>query len=200
MRVLNTPISVASQSLGHLQVICKPDLSVRLTDTEFANFLRQQYENTRRIVRYAGIDQSTLVEELVHDSFLSLMEKYRDKSLEELKALLYVIARNKVRDVQRRNKAAIRTISINPQETNTEGDSYDLLALYEDRQDAPDLLLERNQMLETLNRIVQSMPPRQREAFMGHIIERCNAEDLARRMGCQPGTIKTHIRRAMALL
>jgi RNA polymerase sigma-70 factor (ECF subfamily) len=60
----------------------------------------------------------------------------------------------------------------------------------------PRKLLEQSQLIGLLEKAIESLPPRQREAFLLRYWEEMDVTETAKVMGCSEGSVKTHCSRA----
>ncbi len=65
------------------------------------------------------------------------------------------------------------------------------------RQDGPDVELEQRERVELVNRILDELPLRQREAILLRFFERMSVEETAEAMGCAGGTVKALVFQAL---
>ena len=91
------------------------------------------------------------------------------------------------------------------EEIFAEGDDTDPLELIESEagttaaESSADKV-ERSQMLEILEREIEKLPTRQREAFLMRYWEEMDVAETAAAMGCSEGSVKTHCFRAIQTL
>ncbi len=60
----------------------------------------------------------------------------------------------------------------------------------------PSEQLERSQVLESIEKALQKLPLRQRQAFLLRYWEEMDVAEAAKIMGCSEGSVKTHCSRA----
>ncbi len=131
-----------------------------------------------------------------------LAEKYGDKPAEELPMLFQRILQNTIRDYYRRQKVrnAWTTLftGLQSKQLDEEFDPLDKLS-DEDNQSAPaqpDVELNQQQILNAIEQALQTLPLRQREAFLLRYWEGFDTAEAASAMGCSEGSVKTHCSRA----
>ncbi len=131
-----------------------------------------------------------------------LAEKYGDKPVEEFPMLFQRILQNTIRDYYRRQKVrnAWTTLfsGLQSKQLDEEFDPLDTLT-DEDNQSAPtkpDAALNQQQTLKAIERALQTLPLRQREAFLLRYWEGFDTTETAAAMGCSEGSVKTHCSRA----
>jgi len=138
--------------------------------------------------------------DIVQDTMLKLAEKYGDKPLEELPMLFQRILQNTIRDFYRRQK--VRSLwttllsSFTPAD-DEDGDPLETLQAHEGSNIAtPHGSLEQSQVLAIIEKEIEKLPPRQRQAFLMRYWEDMDIAETAAAMGCSEGSVKTHCSRA----
>ncbi len=138
--------------------------------------------------------------DIVQDAMLKLAEKYGDKPVAELPMLFQRILQNTIRDFYRRQK--VRSLwttllsSFAPAD-DADGDPLETLQVHEGSNiQTPHASLEQSQVLAAIEKEVQKLPPRQREAFLMRYWEDMDIAETATAMGCTEGSVKTHCSRA----
>jgi RNA polymerase sigma-70 factor (ECF subfamily) len=141
--------------------------------------------------------------DIVQDSMLKLAEKYGAKPPAELPMLFQRILQNTIRDYYRRYKVrATWTTQLSSmlrgKEEGDEADPLESLAPGEGSAQAlgPLDLLEKSQLIVSIEDELKKLPPRQREAFLLRYWEELNVAETAQAMGCSEGSVKTHCSRA----
>jgi RNA polymerase sigma-70 factor (ECF subfamily) len=139
--------------------------------------------------------------DIVQDAMTKLAEKYGAKPAEELPMLFQRILQNTIRDFYRRQKvrSAWTTLlsALVPARAEEDYDPLDTLETEgESGQDGPHEQLERAQVIEMIEKELQRLPPRQREAFLLRYWEELDVAETAAVMGCSEGSVKTHCSRA----
>ena len=171
------------------------------TEKELATFL---VEVERRAFKQAvfAVRDEHLALDLVQDAMLKLAEKYAAKPLAELPLLFQRILQNTIRDYYRRQK--VRSLwttllsSLGGKQDEEEHDPLDTLEVGE----SPGALLgpaqelERSQVIHLIEQGLESLPARQREAFLLRYWEELDVQETASAMGCSEGSVKTHCSRA----
>lgn len=145
-------------------------------------------------------EQSAL--DIVQDAMLKLSEKYAQRPLGELPLLFQRILQNTIRDFYRRQK--VRSLWTMPISSLFGGDAdedHDPLETLEVSQGSegmqpPAEQLERAQVLESIEKALQNLPLRQRQAFLLRYWEEMDVAQAAKVMGCSEGSVKTHCSRA----
>lgn len=145
-------------------------------------------------------DESAL--DVVQDAMLKLSDKYADKPAAELPLLFQRILANAINDFFRRQK--VRNLwttlfsSLNYDDENGESDPLETLEAEEgsNRAESAADRVSREQILNIIDKEIQRLPRRQREAFLMRYWEDMDVAETAAAMGCSEGSVKTHCSRA----
>ena len=132
-----------------------------------------------------------------------LIEKYADKPPGELPLLFQRILQNTIRDFYRRQKTrSLWTTlfsSLIPR-NESENEEYDPLETLQPEGASnpgdPYTQLEQSQLIGLIEKTIETLPPRQREAFLLRYWEEMDVAETAKIMGCSEGSVKTHCSRA----
>lgn len=149
--------------------------------------------------------------DIVQDSMMSLAEKYADKPIDEIRMLFNRILANTTLDWFRRQKTRNALFS--------NMDDWESAATERDGDDSPYALLEhyagphgqtlvesaqasheRQEILNAIEKALETLPARQREAFIMRYWEEMDVAETAAAMGCSEGSVKTHCHRATKAL
>lgn len=139
--------------------------------------------------------------DIVQDAMLKLAEKYGIKPVAELPMLFQRILQNTIRDFYRRQKVRSLWVtlfsSLSAGREDDDSDPLETLAVA----DAPGLggpadRLEQSQLVEIIEKELQRLPARQRQAFLLRYWEELDVAETASVMGCSEGSVKTHCSRA----
>jgi RNA polymerase sigma-70 factor (ECF subfamily) len=139
--------------------------------------------------------------DIVQDSMLKLAEKYSAKPASELPMLFHRILQNTVKDHFRRQKVRNRWTSLfsSLMPAGPE-DDFDPLEMLESDETTspmgPSESLQESQLVEIIEKELQKLPARQREAFLLRYWEELDVSETAVVMGCSEGSVKTHCSRA----
>ena len=133
---------------------------------------------------------------------MRLAEKYGAKPIGELPLLFQRILQNAIRDFFRRQK--VRSLwttlfsALSPHRDDEEADPLETLetAAGPTQQRGPEAQVEQIQMLDLIEKEIERLPPRQREAFLLRYWEELDVAETAAVMGCSEGSVKTHCSRA----
>ncbi|WP_074793739.1 RNA polymerase sigma factor [Nitrosospira briensis] len=176
------------------------------TKQEFSRFLAETERRAYKQALFAVRDEH-LALDIVQDSMAKLVQKYAGKPLEELPLLFQRILQNTIRDFYRRQKTrSLWTTlfsSFIPRNRETENEDYDPLETLETLQPGassnfadPRIQLEQSQLMDTIEKAIETLPPRQREAFLLRYWEGMDVSETAKIMECSEGSVKTHCSRA----
>ena len=136
---------------------------------------------------------------------MKLAEKYADRPAGELPMLFQRILQNTIRDWYRRQKVRSTWTTLFSSFSSKDDDDYDVLETLqaEDTSNvpvSPAAQLEQAQLLTIIEKAIEKLPGRQREAFMLRYWEELDVAETAEAMGCSEGSVKTHCSRAVHAL
>ena len=150
----------------------------------------------RRAFRMAEIATSNPQDamDIVQDSMIKLVERYRDKPADEWQPLFYRILQSKITDWHRRSAVRKRVMSWFGQ-TDWQDTSWE--DQVPDPTDAgPDAMLAQQITARHLMHGIKALPLRQQQAFLLRNWEGLSVRETAAAMGCTQGSVKTHFYRA----
>jgi RNA polymerase sigma-70 factor (ECF subfamily) len=133
---------------------------------------------------------------------LRLADKYGAKPLDELPLLFQRILQNAIRDFFRRQKVrSLWTTLLSAFTLHREDEDADPLETLQSlsgpiHQRGADAQVEQAQLLDLIEREIQKLPARQRQAFLLRYWEELDVAETAAVMGCSEGSVKTHCSRA----
>jgi RNA polymerase sigma-70 factor, ECF subfamily len=137
----------------------------------------------------------------VQDAMLQLARAYGARPAEEWKPLFYRILENRIRDVQRRRIVRNKVMAWLPFRRGEEDDDPpDPIEQAVSPTPAPGQRLELEEAMQALEKAVQLLPNRQRQAFLLRSLEGLDVAQTAAAMGCSEGSVKTHYFRALQAL
>jgi RNA polymerase sigma-70 factor (ECF subfamily) len=167
---------------------------------ELSDFLRDIERRAFKQTVYAVRDDHAALD-IVQDAMLKLAEKYADKPVTEYPMLFQRILQNTMRDYWRRQKVRnLWTTLLSSFGAGQDGeDDHDPLDSIdvEDEGTNPAIQLERSQTMQIIEKALQKLPARQREAFVLRYWEDMDVAETAAMMGCSQGSVKTHCSRAV---
>ena len=171
------------------------------TYKELADFLA---EVERRAFKQAvfSIRDEHLALDIVQEAMLKLSEKYADRPATEYPMLFQRILQNAIRDFFRRQK--VRSAWVTPlgslfgSDSDEDSDPLEAIEVENDSKVAtrPADQLEQKQVLDIIEKSIETLPLRQRQAFMLRYWEELDVAEAAKVMGCSEGSVKTHCSRA----
>ncbi len=170
---------------------------------ELSDFLRDVERRAFKQTVYAVRDDHAALD-IVQDAMLKLAEKYADKPVAEYPMLFQRILQNTMRDFWRRQKVRnLWTTLLSSFGAGQDGeDDHDPLDTIdvEDEGSNPAVQLERSQTMQIIEKALEKLPARQREAFVLRYWEDMDVAETAEMMGCSQGSVKTHCSRAVHTL
>jgi RNA polymerase sigma-70 factor, ECF subfamily len=170
---------------------------------ELSDFLRDVERRAFKQTVYAVRDDHAALD-IVQDAMLKLAEKYADKAVTEYPMLFQRILQNTMRDYWRRQKVRNLWTSLLSsfgagEDGEEDHDPLDTIDV-EDESSNPAIQLERNQTMQMIEKALEKLPARQREAFILRYWEDMDVAETAAMMGCSEGSVKTHCSRAVHTL
>jgi len=132
---------------------------------------------------------------------LKLVEKYSDRPVGELPLLFQRILQNAIHDHFRRQKVrSFWTTLFSSLDSSDDADEHDLLETLHSPDGVgpatPEETLHESQILKLIESALETLPARQREAFLLRYWEELDTAETAQVMGCSEGSVKTHCSRA----
>lgn len=183
-------------------------MAILATRQELSDFLAKTERRAYKQAIFAVHDEHVALD-IVQDSMLKLALKYASKPMEELPLLFQRILQNTIRDYYRRQK--IRSLwttlfsAFTPNDQDKSQEDFDILETLQIKQESnfsqePDAQLERAQLIGLIEKAMENLPPRQREAFILRYWEEMSLAETAVIMKCSEGSVKTHCSRAVHAL
>lgn len=170
------------------------------SDKELADFLTSIERRAFKQTVYAVRDDDAALD-IVQDAMIKLAEKYGDRPVAELTLLFQRILQNAMHDYFRRQKVRNTWVSLFSSFGSADDDEFDPLETIEGLEhksgsESSEQKLEREQVLALIDKEIQKLPARQREAFLMRYWEDMDVAETAAAMGCSEGSVKTHCSRA----
>ncbi|MCW5604261.1 MAG: RNA polymerase sigma factor [Burkholderiales bacterium] len=171
------------------------------TYKELSDFLAEVERRAYKQAVFAVRDDHVALD-IVQDAMLKLADKYSTRPAAELPLLFQRILQNTIRDFYRRQKVrALWTMPISSLLSSGEGEDYDPLETLLVEADSkfgglPADRAEQTQVIEFIEKALEKLPPRQRQAFLLRYWEEMDVAEAAKVMGCSEGSVKTHCSRA----
>jgi RNA polymerase sigma-70 factor (ECF subfamily) len=172
---------------------------------ELSDFLKSSEKRAFKQVVYAVRDEDAALD-IVQDSMIKLSQSYGDKNIEELPLLFTRIVQNCTKDWFRRQKVRNTWVTLFSKfGKNDEGEDIDPQDFFENPDSSSygkesSLQLERMELSTILEKEIEKLPKRQREAFLMRYWEELDISETAQAMGCSEGSVKTHCSRASQTL
>jgi RNA polymerase sigma-70 factor (ECF subfamily) len=168
---------------------------------ELSDFLREVERRAYKQTVYAVRDDHAALD-IVQDAMLKLADKYASKPIEEYPMLFQRILQNTMRDYWRRQKVRNLWVSLFSSFTGQDDEDRDPLETIDigDESENPATQLERSQTIKLIEKAIEKLPSRQREAFVLRYWEEMDVAETAQIMGCSQGSVKTHCSRAVHTL
>jgi RNA polymerase sigma-70 factor (ECF subfamily) len=138
--------------------------------------------------------------DVVQEAMLQLVRHYGTRPAEEWPPLFHRILRNRIRDAQRRRRTRNRFVAWWVGGVSDEDDAPDPIESAVSETPTPVDSLAQAQSMGALTAAMQSLPQRQREAFVLRALEGLDVAQTAQAMGCSEGSVKTHYFRALTQL
>ncbi|MDP3699541.1 MAG: RNA polymerase sigma factor [Hylemonella sp.] len=175
------------------------------TEQELSEFLKSVEKRAfKRSVYHVRNDESAL--DIVQDSMMKLVEHYSHKPPDELPMLFQRILSNTTLDWFRRQKTRNALFSnLGDFESESEDGEFNLLENLDSSDastqvESAESSTQRAQIFHEIEREIQELPARQREAFLMRYWEELDVAETAAAMGCSEGSVKTHCSRAVQAL
>jgi RNA polymerase sigma-70 factor (ECF subfamily) len=168
-----------------------------------SDFLAEVERRAYKQALFAVRDKHVALD-IVQEAMLKLSEKYGGAPPAELPLLFQRILQNATRDHYRRQRVRslwTSPLSVLKGSSGADDDSDPLESLRPDDASAsargsPAAALEQAQTVGLIEKALESLPARQRQAFLLRYWEEMDVAEAAQVMGCSPGSVKTHCSRA----
>ena len=133
--------------------------------------------------------------ELVQETMLQLVKRYKDKPDNELKILFYRILSSRITDWYRKKAFRKQFKIFFKEESYQDGDPIQQLS--SDQQLSVTDQVENDRLLNELTDALQQLSHRQHQAFVLRAWQGFNVKETAIIMKCSAGSVKTHYSRAI---
>ena len=177
------------------------------SELELNDFLKSVEKRAFKRMLYQVRDTDAALD-IVQDSMMKLCSSYSDKPPTELPMLFQRILSNTMLDWFRRQKTR-KSLLLNFSDFSSKsdaGEDFDVLEVLEglgslnhDAAGAEDSLSGK-QTLAIIEKELEKLSPRQRQAFLLRYWEEMDVNETAEIMQCSTGSVKTHCSRAVATL
>lgn len=173
------------------------------TAKELSDFLTGVERRAFKQTAYAVRDDHAALD-IVQDAMMKLAEKYGNNPATEFPMLFQRILQNTMRDFWRRQKVRNLWTTLfssfgSSADDNEDRDPLETIDVGDDSEE-PSAQLSRNQTIQLIERALEKLPGRQREAFVLRYWEEMDVAETAEIMGCSDGSVKTHCSRAVRAL
>lgn len=161
---------------------------------QIASAVRRERGRLRAFIRRRVLDDGE-AEDILQDVLYELVAAYRRlQPLEEVGAWLFRVARNRITDFFRKKRAVplgalVESVHGAAAEGLDGADAPVLEELLLPADDAPDVALARELLLDDLAVAIEELAPEQREVFVAHELEGASFKDLAERTGVPLNTL-----------
>jgi len=170
------------------------------THKELSEFLAEVERRAYKQALFAVRDDHAALD-IVQDAMLKLTERYGSRPPPELPLLFQRILQNVIRDFYRRQK--VRSLWTSPlsslfgPESGEEVDPLETLDTADDSQfsRSPADQMEGAQVIGIIEKALEALPARQRQAFLLRYWEELDVAEAAKVMGCSEGSVTTHCSR-----
>ena len=141
----------------------------------------------RRFIRRRVANEAD-VEDILQDVFSELVEAYRlMRSVEDVGAWLFRVARNRITDLFRKRSTEARAEL--PEDEGDEDGSLDLEAILVSAEAGPETAYAQALLLDELETALGELSPEQREVFIAHEFEGKSFKELAAETGQSVNTL-----------
>jgi RNA polymerase sigma-70 factor (ECF subfamily) len=190
------------RSPSRAQAAGRPNKARHLaTRKELSDFLAEVERRAYKQALFAVRDDAAALD-IVQDAMLKLTESYCTRPPAELPLLFQRILQNTIRDHFRRQRVrSIWTMPVSSllgADPDEDADPLETLEVADDSRfsEPPAEQAERSQVLAFIEKALEKLPARQRQAFLLRYWEELDVTAAAKIMGCSEGSVKTHCSRA----
>lgn len=175
------------------------------TRNELSDFLASVERRAFKQAMFTVRDEQAALD-IVQEAMMRLAEKYGHRPQEEFPMLFQRILQNAIHDHGRRTKVRSAWVSLfSAFGSGDEEEDFDILETLESSDDSkhadtPHGQFDQTQTLALIEREIEKLPTRQREAFLMRYWEEMDIAETAAAMGCSEGSVKTHCSRAVHTL
>lgn len=159
---------------------------------DLASFENLYYTYSPRLFNYAVrfIHDQQIAEDIVHESFIKLWDKYQNKECENFAPLVFVIVRNKCLDYLKQKtirQGILQNISencLNPDQLYSLDFGVEEIMLYKE-------------LDSEIRRIISTLPDKCRAIFTASRLEGLKNKEIAEKYGISEKMVEKHISRAL---
>lgn len=156
----------------------------------FAELFRRYYP---RLLSYSRkfIDDESICQDVVQETFIKLWEKRSSIKDTNLKSYMFTIVRNNCLNRLKQNKV-VETYSLNALK-ETKGESLYIIDFW----DSSDKTLLYHELENILNAVIDSLSERCRQVFLMSRQNKMTNSEIANKLGISVKTVEKHITRAL---
>ena len=175
------------------------------TEQELSDFLKSVEKRAFKRSAYHVRDPDAALD-IVQDSMMKLAQHYAERPATEFPMLFQRILSNSTMDWFRRNKTRNALFSnLSDFDSDDSSGEFDVLETLfsttdSEAQESAEESTSRAQTMQQIERAIEELPTRQREAFLLRYWEEMDVAETAAVMGCTEGSVKTHCSRAVHTL
>lgn len=160
-------------------------------DRKLSETVEREWGRLRNFIRRRVADEAE-AEDILQDVFYELVEAYRlMKPIEQVRAWLFRVARNRIIDVFRKKKPeampGTRSVLQNPGEEGAE--RLTLEELLPSPEAGPEAEYARSVLLDELDAALEELPEDQRDVFVAHEIEGRSFKEISAETGVSMNTL-----------
>lgn len=155
-----------------------------MTLGQFKEIFDQYYTPIKNFLYYKCGDVA-MAEDLTQDVFMKAWDKRDEVQQETVKSYLYTIANNMLLNKLRHNKVVMSFAEKNKDQKNAQSPQY---------------VLEEKEFKEGLERIIGSMPEKQREVFLMNRIDELTYKEIADRLELSVKAVEKRMHGALGYL
>ena len=168
------------------------DWTIDEQDQFIAEAFERDEPRLRSFIRKRVLDTGD-AEDVLQDVFYELTQAYRlMKPVEQVTAWMYRVARNRITDLFRKQKAVSLSDSVAQDE-----DAPALEDLLPSPDAGPDAIYARNLLFEALDEALEELPEEQREVFIAHELLGRSFNEMSEETGTSVNTLLSRKRYAV---
>ncbi len=163
------------------------------TQRQLDHFLRSVERRAFKIARLRTSDTEEALD-IVQDVMMAFVRRYRSKPETEWPPLFFRALDNRITDWYRRRAVRRRWMGFLGKRDDDEVDPIEQAP--ELKQPDPFQTVDEQEFGTALDRALQDLPERQRQAFLLRSWQGLSTAETAQAMACSEGSVKTHLSRA----
>lgn len=191
---------MSSNVLGFTQPPIDTGLEFVDKDKALNRFLSSVQQRGFQMARIATANDDDALD-IVQDTMMKLVQKYRDKSEADWKPLFFRILQSRIYDYHRRNSVKQKVFSWFGLAKESDEDTDDFIQVAPDQRElTPEKQTQLTQATTQLKVAISQLPIRQQQAFLMRMWEGMSTAETAQIMEVTEGSVKTHYSRALSSL